>query len=1004
MSRRAIEDYFPIVDINRLAVPERNAFKPIYTMHKWFARRSSSVFRAILLGALKPAGTDIMKEFYKDHTNDPDTKGKLVLDPFMGGGTTIVEALRLGCRVTGIDLNPVAWFVVKTEVEVVDLKALRAAFDRLSERKVEWSGKSVRETLLNLYKTQCPACGNQEADVIFTFWVKSAPCTTAICDHLTPLFPDYLIAQKKPAIRYFQDCECPSCKKTFDWEQEPATFVGDIRLMVNSPKYSAGEGRTTTRWSYSRGNTTRCPWCEETIQPVLKKTKMKRKKVPLSVLYCPACDEVWQYRGELDGNVQCPSCQHTYDPQEGNLPSKGKFICRGKCNGNVDAVIAAIRKLAENERLAMKPFAIEGWCSKCGGGSSEIKKGPQSDLFNEDGEDAIDGDEDPADDSSLLRKNKGKFFTRVTASDFSKYKEALLMWGKVKGKLPFPQSEVPVGEKTKSGLLSHHYLYWHQMFNERQLLALATLLEGINQEIEQVSREFLLLTFSAALERNNMFCRYYDDRNTIQGSFDRHDFAPKMTPCENSVWGMRDIRGTYENMFERVAVGVGHKTEMFDLDLKKGRSIEIKSQETISNGVATLHNGDSRQVLESLKQDADIVITDPPYAGNVNYSELADFFYVWLRLGLADKYSAFKPEYAPKSTEIVENRTRGLSDESFRGGIEAVFNKAKAILKDEGVVAFTYHHAEDRKWVDLCDAIFKAGFIIECVYPVHGEKETSLNLQDNDAISYDLIHVCKKRPVGVETEKRSWAGIRQEIRRKAREEATLIQSGRYGNEPLSPADANILLIGKCLELYSRHYGAVVDHEDKPVPLRKALEEIKMMVDQIVTKEEPLPTELADIDIPSYIYFTSLCNRREISGDDLSKSTRGIVETSVLRDCGLLVKGRQKGGRAFEVKRPAERLNDLKSAFKNGMDDKQGNMFGEVVQAVLPKGTIFADCIQLLLGLSESGENLLPWLEKFRGLRPQVRAAMEYMAKRNKNFAPSAQKVLALIDEKTLFGS
>jgi putative DNA methylase len=52
---RAIEVGFPIVEINRLAVPERNSFKPIYQMHKWFARRASCVFRAILLGALKPA-------------------------------------------------------------------------------------------------------------------------------------------------------------------------------------------------------------------------------------------------------------------------------------------------------------------------------------------------------------------------------------------------------------------------------------------------------------------------------------------------------------------------------------------------------------------------------------------------------------------------------------------------------------------------------------------------------------------------------------------------------------------------------------------------------------------------------------------------------------------------------------------------------------------------------------------------------------------------------------
>lgn len=81
--RRAIEDSFPIVEINRLAVPERNSFKPIYQMYKWFARRASCVFRAILLGCLKPLPVDengkptkagaqvIMEEFYKDHTNDP---------------------------------------------------------------------------------------------------------------------------------------------------------------------------------------------------------------------------------------------------------------------------------------------------------------------------------------------------------------------------------------------------------------------------------------------------------------------------------------------------------------------------------------------------------------------------------------------------------------------------------------------------------------------------------------------------------------------------------------------------------------------------------------------------------------------------------------------------------------------------------------------------------------------------------------------------------------------
>jgi putative DNA methylase len=165
--KKAIEESFPVVEINRLAIPERNAFKPIYQMHKWFARRASCVFRAILLAAMKPAGTDIMTEFYMDHTNDPDTNGVRILDPFMGGGTTVVEALRLGCHVTGVDLNPVAWFIVKTEVELVDIDELKAAFKRL-EQRITLSGKPLKEELLNHYKTECPCCGagSEEADII----------------------------------------------------------------------------------------------------------------------------------------------------------------------------------------------------------------------------------------------------------------------------------------------------------------------------------------------------------------------------------------------------------------------------------------------------------------------------------------------------------------------------------------------------------------------------------------------------------------------------------------------------------------------------------------------------------------------------------------------------------------------------------------------------------------------------------------------------------------------
>lgn len=75
---------------------------------------------------------ELWRKFYsKNELKNKDGKPPLILDPFMGGGTTIVEALRLGYRVIGIDLNPVAWFITKKEIDPIDFDKLDAAFKHL---------------------------------------------------------------------------------------------------------------------------------------------------------------------------------------------------------------------------------------------------------------------------------------------------------------------------------------------------------------------------------------------------------------------------------------------------------------------------------------------------------------------------------------------------------------------------------------------------------------------------------------------------------------------------------------------------------------------------------------------------------------------------------------------------------------------------------------------------------------------------------------------------------
>ena len=91
-------------------------------------------------------------------------------------------------------------------------------------------------------------------------------------------------------------------------------------------------------------------------------------------------------------------------------------------------------------------------------------------------------------------------------------------------------------------MIKHNYRYWHEMFFPRQLLALSTLLKGIMDEPDQILREMLLCAFSNTLEGTiNLLgnSRKNDSEEVTPpaGIFSRHDYQPKVTPCEDNVWG-----------------------------------------------------------------------------------------------------------------------------------------------------------------------------------------------------------------------------------------------------------------------------------------------------------------------------------------------------------------------------------------------------------------------------------------------------------------------------------
>ncbi|HLE62739.1 MAG TPA: DUF1156 domain-containing protein, partial [Pyrinomonadaceae bacterium] len=100
-------------------------YRPIIAVHKWFARRPGTLFRALLLSEF--VGEGLRDHFYEANHLD----GITVADPFMGGGTPLLEANRVGCDIVGYDINPMAYWIVRQEIESLDLKAYREAANKL---------------------------------------------------------------------------------------------------------------------------------------------------------------------------------------------------------------------------------------------------------------------------------------------------------------------------------------------------------------------------------------------------------------------------------------------------------------------------------------------------------------------------------------------------------------------------------------------------------------------------------------------------------------------------------------------------------------------------------------------------------------------------------------------------------------------------------------------------------------------------------------------------------
>lgn len=616
----SLECDFPAFEISQLAEQEswrKEINRPIYHIHKWWATRLGSVFRGITLGALSKPGISVWDEFYKTH-NFTD---KVVLDPFMGSGTTLGEALKLGAKAVGCDINPVSTFLVRQAFTSVSESALREAFARLE--------KSVAHKIRRFYQTLDPET-RQPIPVLYYFWVKTVDLPDG---EVVPLLSRYVFSQD----------------------------------------------------AYP-------------------------KKKPKAQILCAHCGGVFE--GRYDAvQVECPHCGVEFNPQEG--PAKGQYV---------------VSRMGEKFRIKELLAASN--------------RPPRHRLY------AL----------MALRGNGEKIYLAPSKDDLSLYEEAEALLASEE--LPLPTSQVRPGHNTDQAR-GYNYNSWRDFFNARQLLCLGYLLQDILKLEDIPIQEQLLCLFSSTLEFNNMFCSFKGEgTGAVRHMFSNHILKPERTPLENSVWGTDRSSGTFSTLFEsRLIRAKRYLDDPFELKLEmdsSGRQVgttKVKASNPIrarlanswedlqsgESGVLVLNGDSSRLPVPSKTIDA--VITDPPYFDFVHYSELSDFFFAWLSPALKKRYSWLDREDSSDSGEVQQKAPR-----KFAQQLGLVFKDCVRVLKDDGVLAFSFHHSRAEGWAAIYEALTAAGLAVVSAHTVHAElRSASPKSAAKEPISLDAILVCRKQ-------------------------------------------------------------------------------------------------------------------------------------------------------------------------------------------------------------------------------------------------------------------
>ncbi len=368
---------------------------------------------------------------------------------------------------------------------------------------------------------------------------------------------------------------------------------------------------------------------------------------------------------------------------------------------------------------------------------------------------------------------------------------------------------------------------WAHALSRRQLLANCVALEELIELTKQadVASEkakndavvvLLALAFDKAVNYNSTHCFWDYTRSKIAHAFSRHDFAFRFSFSEFDSshnlfpWCIEQVEDAYRQIAKLATVPL----KLFEAGVPNdSRTV------TITKGAAQSLSVVPTQSLRS-------ITVDPPYYDNVMYAECSNYFYVWLKRILGNRFpEIFDTELANEDDEAVMNaarfrsmgkRAKTLATADYENKMFACFKEMNRVLHPDGVLTVMFTHKQVQAWDTLGSSLMRAGFRIDASWPVHTESEASLHQAKKNAAASTILLVCRKREAA--SESAWWDDLKGQVKETARETAQ-----RFEKDDIRGVDLYISTFGPVLSIISERWPVLTSNTDPktgdPIPLQ-----------------------------------------------------------------------------------------------------------------------------------------------------------------------------------------